>query len=113
MSPVPFIRVRGSGRYHRRTGEALCRRDSGVRGRELRAHREHNVLESAEHRKAILFGPRMHNFHQISAALPGAVGALQAQKPKAVGSHLSARLQHQELHQALGEAVYRGASYAR
>jgi 3-deoxy-D-manno-octulosonic-acid transferase len=66
----------------------------------------HNVLEPAAHRKAILFGPHMHNFHQIAAALLEAGGALQVQKPELLGEHVSALLQHPERRQALGEAAY-------
>src|ERR671922_2658570 len=44
----------------------------------------HNVLEPAARRKAILFGPHMHNFHQIAAALLEAGGAVQVQNPEAL-----------------------------
>lgn len=66
----------------------------------------HNVLEPAAHRKAILFGPHMHNFHQIAAALLDAGGALQVQRPEALGHSVSDLLQHPERRQALGEAAY-------
>ncbi|MGH8055715.1 MAG: 3-deoxy-D-manno-octulosonic acid transferase, partial [Candidatus Entotheonellia bacterium] len=66
----------------------------------------HNVLEPAAHRKAILFGPHMHNFHQIAAALLEADGALQVQQPEAMGERVSALLQHPERRQALGDAAY-------
>src|SRR5919109_1350654 len=45
----------------------------------------HNVLEPAAHRKAILFGPHMHNFYQIAAALLEAGGAVQVQNAEALG----------------------------
>jgi 3-deoxy-D-manno-octulosonic-acid transferase len=67
----------------------------------------HNVLEPAAHRKAILFGPHMHNFHQIAAALLEAGGALQVQTPQALGEAVSALLQRPERRQAMGEAAYR------
>jgi 3-deoxy-D-manno-octulosonic-acid transferase len=66
----------------------------------------HNVLEPAAHRKAILFGPHMHNFHQIAAALLEADGALQVPKPEALGESISALLQQPERRQALGETAY-------
>jgi 3-deoxy-D-manno-octulosonic-acid transferase len=66
----------------------------------------HNALEPAAHRKAILFGPHMHNFHQVAAALLEAGGALQVQTPEALGESLRALLQQPERRQALGEAAY-------
>jgi 3-deoxy-D-manno-octulosonic-acid transferase len=66
----------------------------------------HNVLEPAAHRKAILFGPHMHNFHQIAAALLEAGGALQVQNSEALGQSVTALLQQPERRQALGEAAY-------
>jgi 3-deoxy-D-manno-octulosonic-acid transferase len=66
----------------------------------------HNVLEPAAHRKAILFGPHMHNFHQIAAALLEAGGALQVRNPEALGEHVSTLLQQPERRQALGEVAY-------
>ena len=64
----------------------------------------HNVLEPAAHRKPILFGPHMHNFHQIAAALLEAGGALQVQPPTLADR--SVLLQHPERCQSLGEAAY-------
>jgi 3-deoxy-D-manno-octulosonic-acid transferase len=66
----------------------------------------HNVLEPAAHRKAILFGPHMHNFHQIAAALLDAGGAAQVHNPEALGEHVSRLLLQPECCQALGEAAY-------
>jgi 3-deoxy-D-manno-octulosonic-acid transferase len=66
----------------------------------------HNVLEPAAHRKAILFGPHMHNFHEIATALVEAGGALQVQNSEALGEHVSTLLQQPERRQALGEAAY-------
>jgi 3-deoxy-D-manno-octulosonic-acid transferase len=66
----------------------------------------HNVLEPAAHRKAILFGPHMHNFHQIAEALLEAGGALQVHNPKALGEHVSMLLRQPERRYALGEAAY-------
>jgi 3-deoxy-D-manno-octulosonic-acid transferase len=66
----------------------------------------HNVLEPAAHRKPILFGPHMHNFHQIAAALLETGGALHVQTPETLGAHVSMLLQHPERRQALGEAAY-------
>jgi 3-deoxy-D-manno-octulosonic-acid transferase len=66
----------------------------------------HNVLEPAAHRKAILFGPHMHNFHQIAAALLEAGGALQVRDPEALGEHVGMLLQHPGRRQALGDAAY-------
>ena len=66
----------------------------------------HNVLEPAAHRKAILFGPHMHNFHQIAAALLEANGAVQVHTPEALGEHISTLLQQPQRRQALGEAAY-------
>ena len=66
----------------------------------------HNVLEPAAHRKAILFGPHMHNFHQIAAALLEAGGAVQVHNPDALGNHVSMLLLQPERRQALGEAAY-------
>jgi 3-deoxy-D-manno-octulosonic-acid transferase len=66
----------------------------------------HNVLEPAAHRKAILFGPHMHNFHQIAAALLEADGAVQVHNREAVGEHVSMLLLQPERRQALGEAAY-------
>jgi 3-deoxy-D-manno-octulosonic-acid transferase len=66
----------------------------------------HNVLEPAARRKAILFGPHMHNFHQIAAVLLEAGGALQVPNPEALGEHVSMLLQQPERRQALGEAAY-------
>jgi 3-deoxy-D-manno-octulosonic-acid transferase len=67
----------------------------------------HNVLEPAVHRKAIVFGPHMHNFHQIAAALLEADGALQVQTPAALGGAITDLLRHPERRQALGEGAYR------
>jgi 3-deoxy-D-manno-octulosonic-acid transferase len=66
----------------------------------------HNVLEPAAHRKAILFGPHMHNFHQIATALLEAGGAVQVQTPEALSEYLCALLQQPERRQALGDAGY-------
>jgi 3-deoxy-D-manno-octulosonic-acid transferase len=66
----------------------------------------HNVLEPAAHRKPIVFGPHMHNFHQIAAALLEAGGALQVQKPETLGEAVSGLLQHRERRQVLGEVAY-------
>jgi 3-deoxy-D-manno-octulosonic-acid transferase len=66
----------------------------------------HNVLEPAAHHKAILFGPHMHNFHQIATALLEAGGAVQVQKPEDLGEHVSMLLQQPERLQALGETAY-------
>jgi 3-deoxy-D-manno-octulosonic-acid transferase len=66
----------------------------------------HNVLEPAAHRKAILFGPHMHNFHQIAVALLEAGGALQVHNPEALGEHVTMLLQQPERRQALGETAY-------
>jgi 3-deoxy-D-manno-octulosonic-acid transferase len=67
----------------------------------------HNVLEPAAHRKAILFGPQMHNFHQIAASLLEAGGAVQVQTPEALGENLGMLLLQSERRQALGEAASR------
>jgi 3-deoxy-D-manno-octulosonic-acid transferase len=66
----------------------------------------HNVLEPAAHRKAILFGPHMHNFHQIATALLEAGGALQVHDPEALGAHVTMLLQDPERRQALGDAAH-------
>ncbi len=66
----------------------------------------HNILEPAAHRKAILFGPHMHNFHQIAAALLEAAGAMQVHNPEALGEEVSVLLLQPERRQALGEAAY-------
>jgi 3-deoxy-D-manno-octulosonic-acid transferase len=66
----------------------------------------HNVLEPAAQRKAILFGPHMHNFHQIAEALLEAGGALQVHNPEALGEHVSVLLRQPGRRQALGEAAY-------
>jgi 3-deoxy-D-manno-octulosonic-acid transferase len=66
----------------------------------------HNVLEPAAHRKAILFGPYMHNFHEIAIALLEAGGALQVQNSDALSEQVSALLQQPERRQALGDAAY-------
>lgn len=66
----------------------------------------HNVLEPAAHRKPILFGPHMHNFHQIASALLEAGGALQMQTAESLGEHVSTLLRYPERCQSLGEAAY-------
>jgi 3-deoxy-D-manno-octulosonic-acid transferase len=66
----------------------------------------HNALEPAAHRKAILFGPHMHNFHQIAAALLQAGGAVQVPHPEALGAEVSQLLLQPERRQAMGEAAY-------
>jgi 3-deoxy-D-manno-octulosonic-acid transferase len=66
----------------------------------------HNVLEPAAHRKAILFGPHMHNFQAIATALLEAGGALQVPTPEALGELVSALLQQPERRQTLGDAAY-------
>jgi len=66
----------------------------------------HNVLEPAAHRKAILFGPHMHNFSEIATALLKTGGAVQVQTPDAFGHSVSALLQQPERRQMLGEAAY-------
>jgi 3-deoxy-D-manno-octulosonic-acid transferase len=67
----------------------------------------HNVLEPAAHHKAVVFGPHMHNFHQIAAALLEAGGALQVHEPDALGTAVIELLQDAERRQAMGEAAYR------
>jgi 3-deoxy-D-manno-octulosonic-acid transferase len=67
----------------------------------------HNVLEPAAQRRAILFGPHMHNFQQIAAALLEAGGALQVPTPAALGAAVGDLLRHPERRQAMGEAAYR------
>ena len=66
----------------------------------------HNVLEPAAHRKAIVFGPHMHNFHEIAAALLQAEGALQVQKPESLAEAVIELLRHPERRRALGDAAY-------
>jgi 3-deoxy-D-manno-octulosonic-acid transferase len=66
----------------------------------------HNVLEPAAHRKAILFGPHMHNFHQIAAALLEAGGAVQVHHPEDLGEHVSTLLLQSERRHTLGDAAY-------
>jgi 3-deoxy-D-manno-octulosonic-acid transferase len=66
----------------------------------------HNALEPAAHRKAILFGPHMHNFHQIAAALLEAGGAVQVHQPEDLGAHVSMLLSQSERRQTLGDAAY-------
>jgi 3-deoxy-D-manno-octulosonic-acid transferase len=66
----------------------------------------HNVLEPAAHRKATLFGPHMHNFHQIAAALLDAGGAWQVHNPEDLGASVSLLLQQPERRQTLGQAAY-------
>jgi 3-deoxy-D-manno-octulosonic-acid transferase len=67
----------------------------------------HNVLEPAAHRKAIVFGPHMHNFHQIAGALLEAGGALQVQQPEVLGAAVIELLQDHERCQAMGDVAYR------
>jgi 3-deoxy-D-manno-octulosonic-acid transferase len=67
----------------------------------------HNVLEPAAHRKAVVFGPHMHNFHQIAAALLEAGGALQVHEPDVLGTTVIELWQDAERRQAMGEAAYR------
>jgi 3-deoxy-D-manno-octulosonic-acid transferase len=66
----------------------------------------HNVLEPAAHRKAILFGPHMHNFHQIAAALLEAGGAVQAHTPAALSEAVVALSKDPQRRQAMGDAAY-------
>jgi 3-deoxy-D-manno-octulosonic-acid transferase len=66
----------------------------------------HNALEPAAHHKTILFGPHMHNFHQIAGALLEAGGAVQVHDPDALGAQVSQLLLQPERRQALGEAAY-------
>jgi 3-deoxy-D-manno-octulosonic-acid transferase len=66
----------------------------------------HNVLQPAAHRKTILFGPHMHNFHEIATALLEAGGALEVHNSGALSERVSALLQRSERRQALGEAAY-------
>jgi len=67
----------------------------------------HNVLEPAAHLKPILFGPHMHNFHQIAAALLEAGGALQVQSPETLANSVSALLHSPERCRSLGKAAQR------
>ncbi len=67
----------------------------------------HNVLEPAAHRKAIVFGPHMHNFHEVAAVLLDAGGAVQADMPAALSEAVIALFKDPERRQALGEAAYR------
>jgi len=67
----------------------------------------HNVLEPAAHRKAIVFGPYMHNFHEIAAVLLDARGAVQTDTPAALSEAIVALLKDPERRQAMGEAAYR------
>jgi 3-deoxy-D-manno-octulosonic-acid transferase len=66
----------------------------------------HNVLEPAAHRRPIVFGPHMHNFHQIAAALLDADGAVQVYEPAGLGGAIIQLLHHAERCRALGEAAY-------
>jgi 3-deoxy-D-manno-octulosonic-acid transferase len=66
----------------------------------------HNVLEPAAHRKAIVFGPHMHNFEEIATTLVEAGGALQVQTPDALSNSVLALLQQPERCQMLGAAAY-------
>jgi 3-deoxy-D-manno-octulosonic-acid transferase len=66
----------------------------------------HNVLEPAAHRKPIVFGPHMHNFHQIATALLDAHGAVQVQHPAGLDEAIIQLLRHPERCRALGEAAY-------
>ncbi|MBI3330312.1 MAG: 3-deoxy-D-manno-octulosonic acid transferase [Nitrospinae bacterium] len=66
----------------------------------------HNVLEPAAHRKAIVFGPHMHNFHEIAAVLLDARGAVQTDTPAALSEAIVALLKDPERRQAMGEAAY-------
>jgi 3-deoxy-D-manno-octulosonic-acid transferase len=66
----------------------------------------HNALEPAAHRKAIMFGPHMHNFHQIAAALLEAGGAVQVPHPAALGAEVSQLLLQPERRRAMGEAAH-------
>lgn len=67
----------------------------------------HNVLEPAAHHKPIVFGPYMHNFHQIAAALLEADGAVQVHHPARLGEAIIELLRRPEHCQALGGAAYR------
>jgi 3-deoxy-D-manno-octulosonic-acid transferase len=67
----------------------------------------HNILEPAAHRKAILFGPHMHNFHQIAAVLLEAGGAQQVQTPDSLSLAMIGLLQDSEHRRVLGDAAYR------
>jgi 3-deoxy-D-manno-octulosonic-acid transferase len=66
----------------------------------------HNVIEPAAHRKATLFGPHMHNFQQIAAALLDAGGAWQVHTPEDLGAAVSLLLQQPERRRTLGQAAY-------
>ncbi|MEX2273714.1 MAG: 3-deoxy-D-manno-octulosonic acid transferase [Vicinamibacterales bacterium] len=65
----------------------------------------HNILEPAIHGKAILFGPHMHNFAEISRTFVEGQGAIQVSSPREFGEVLLRVLGDPVLRARLGAAA--------
>ena len=66
----------------------------------------HNVLEPAVHKKAVLFGPHMDNFLEISSHLMNNGGGLQVHTKKELLTHAQKLLSDDTLRNDLGEKAF-------
>ncbi|MFH2012916.1 MAG: 3-deoxy-D-manno-octulosonic acid transferase [Pseudomonadota bacterium] len=66
----------------------------------------HNLLESAAYKKAVMFGPYMHNFLEISEVLKDSGGGIQVNNKEELIFHARRLLDNPSLSQQLGDAAY-------
>ena len=66
----------------------------------------HNLLEPAAYKKAVLFGPYMHNFLEISRVLKDSGGGIQVRNKDEFLFHARRLLKDPSLLHDLGEAAY-------
>jgi 3-deoxy-D-manno-octulosonic-acid transferase len=66
----------------------------------------HNILEPAAYRKAVIFGPYMENFSEISRILSGSGGGLQVKHKDEFTSLARKLLGDEELRTRLGELAF-------
>jgi len=66
----------------------------------------HNLLEPAAHKKAVMFGPHMHNFLEISGVLKDSGGGIQLKDKDEFLFHARRLLNDSSLLRNLGEAAY-------
>ncbi|MFH1625789.1 MAG: 3-deoxy-D-manno-octulosonic acid transferase [Pseudomonadota bacterium] len=66
----------------------------------------HNLLEPAGYKKAVIFGPYMHNFSEISQVLKDSGGGIQVRHKDEFVFHARRLLDDPSLLHSLGEAAY-------
>jgi 3-deoxy-D-manno-octulosonic-acid transferase len=66
----------------------------------------HNVLEPVSHKKAVIFGPFMENFSEISRSLKESGGGIQVHTKEEFLLHAKRLLQDDTIRDTLGEKAY-------